>query len=64
MSEHKDYGMTGEQLERMYSPQGDGQHPSEDFSREDWREAVMLDETIAGYWNWVADQLDEWESEQ
>jgi hypothetical protein len=42
-------------LETMWSPSGDGEHPG--FPREDWRAAVANDDTIQGYWDWLHHEL-------
>lgn len=50
-----DFGLTAEQIEEKYSPDGDGQHP--EYTRSKWVRAVNLDSTIAGYFDWVHHQL-------
>lgn len=50
-----DHHLTGAQLDDKYNPDGDGQHP--DIGRSEWRAAVDHQETISGYWDWVAHQL-------
>ncbi|MDX1366899.1 hypothetical protein [Pseudomonas sp.] len=47
----QDAGLTGDDLEGKYSPQGGGEHPM--GSRLMWREAVANEDTIGGYWAWV-----------
>lgn len=51
----KDYGLTAEQLDDKYNPEGGGQHP--EYTRADWRAAVDNEDTISGYWEWVKHQL-------
>lgn len=51
----KDYGLTAEQLDDKYNPEGGGQHPV--YTRADWRAAVDNEDTISGYWEWVRHQL-------
>ncbi|HGA2320469.1 TPA: hypothetical protein ACIRVE_005085 [Pseudomonas putida] len=46
-----DDGLTAEQLDDKYNADGDGEHP--EFTRADWREAVQLESTLTGYWQWV-----------
>lgn len=46
-----------EELEDAYSPDGDGEYPA--YTRRDWRSAVNQQATILGYWEWVAQTLDE-----
>ncbi|WP_455233400.1 hypothetical protein [Geopseudomonas aromaticivorans] len=50
-----DFHLSAVQLEAKYSPHGDGEHHALD--RKDWRAEVYSGETIAGYWDWVADSL-------
>lgn len=50
-------GMTADELETKYSPNGGGEHPK--FTRSEWRRQVADDETISGYWQWVAQQVSE-----
>lgn len=50
-----DVGLTPEQLDDRYNPHGGGEHPI--FRRQDWREDVANDNTLAGYWLWVASRL-------
>lgn len=46
-----------EELEAEHNPTGDGEHPT--YLREDWRRAVAQQDTLFGYWEWVAQTLDE-----
>lgn len=46
-----------EELEDAYSPDGDGEYPA--YTRWDWRSVVKQRATILGYWEWVAQTLDE-----
>lgn len=48
-----------EELDDQYNPDGDGEHPT--YLREDWRRAVADQDTLFGYWLWVASML--WEEE-
>jgi hypothetical protein len=50
-----DVGLSAEELEQKYSPQGGGEHP--DFTREDWREMIRIEDTLLGYWAWVNHRL-------
>jgi hypothetical protein len=43
-------------IQKKYSPGDDrGDHPA--YRRKSWREAVSEDDTLLGYWDWVAKQL-------
>lgn len=53
----KDKHLTAEQLDAKYNPDGDGEHPW--VTRTNWREAVAMEETISGYWDWLAHVLSE-----
>lgn len=48
---------SAEELEAMYSPDGGGEYPA--YTRSDWRHDVNSQSTILGYWDWVAQMLDE-----
>lgn len=48
---------TAEQLDMKYNPDGDGEHP--EFTREAWIQAVGAGDTLRGYWEWVASELEE-----
>lgn len=50
-----DAGLTAQQLDDEYNVDGDGEQP--EFTRANWREAVRLENTISGYWQWVEYQL-------
>ena len=50
-----DFGLTAEQLDDKYNPDGDGQHP--EITKWEWVSAVRHDETLSGYWEWVQFQL-------
>ena len=56
-----DFGLTAEQLDDKYNPEGGGQHPQ--ITRREWRENVADDNTISGYWVWLKHQLDEAQDE-
>lgn len=55
--EGEDEGLSAEELDHKYNPDGGGEHPK--FTREDWRDAVANDETILGYWDWLEEQIRE-----
>lgn len=50
-----DFGLTAEQLDDKYNPDGDGEHPG--FPRAMWRDWVDERDTISGYWVWVSYML-------
>lgn len=50
-----DVGLSAEELDQKYNPDGDGEHPH--YSRADWRAEVAHHNTISGYWEWVAHLL-------
>ena len=50
-----DADLSPEQLDDKYSPKGDGEHPR--FTRADWREQVLQQHTVTGYWAWVSHML-------
>lgn len=52
-----DSALSLEELEEKYSPSGGGQHPL--FTRQAWREMVVADDTLLGYWAWVHHKLNE-----
>lgn len=45
------------QLDDKYNQDGDGEHPV--FTRRAWRCVVIRQDTIVGYWEWVACKLHE-----
>lgn len=47
----QDKNLTAEQLDNKYNPDGDGEHPH--VTRFSWMEAVMNQDTLVGYWEWV-----------
>lgn len=47
-------------LEEHYS--GPGAHPI--FTRNLWRDAVLNQDTLQGYWGWVQHQITSWEPDQ
>lgn len=53
--EHADAKLTPEQLDDKYNPDGDGEHP--EYPQSSWRESVGAQQTLMGYWEWVAYQL-------
>lgn len=52
-----DSGLTAEQLDDAYNPEGGGEHPR--FTRSDWRQAVENEETLTGYWAWVVSEIEQ-----
>lgn len=52
-----DYGLTADQLNDKYNPEGGGQHPA--YTREDWMLAVANEDTLVGYWDWAWHRLEE-----
>lgn len=50
------------QLDDLYNPEGDGEHPV--FSRSQWKRDVASDNTVSGYWDWVFNQIQNWEPEE
>lgn len=61
MPKHADHGLTAEQLDDKYNPEGGGEHPQ--FPREQWRWHVDAENTLLGYWDWVEHQITEWEDD-
>lgn len=51
----EDAPLNADQLDDKYNHDGDGEHPL--FTRADWRDAVAIEDTISGYWVWVAYKL-------
>jgi hypothetical protein len=50
--------LTAEELCQKYSTERDnGEHPQ--YRRTDWRQAVDMEQTLRGYWQWVEAQLEE-----
>jgi hypothetical protein len=62
---HEDQGLKPEQLDDKYNQDGYGEHPL--ITREAWRHEVFDSNTLLGYWEWVANELehnlDAWEEE-
>ena len=50
-----DFGLTADQLDDKYNPDGDGEHPG--FPRAMWRDWVDQRDTISSYWVWVSYML-------
>ncbi|MGY2488272.1 hypothetical protein [Cupriavidus sp. CP313] len=50
-------GLSAEHLDDLYNPEGDGEHPQ--ITRAMCREAVALQDTVSGYWQWLAHRLTE-----
>jgi hypothetical protein len=48
----EDKGLSAEQLDDQYNPEGGGSHPV--VTRAGWREHVASQDTLSGYWDWVA----------
>ncbi|WP_432263490.1 hypothetical protein [Cupriavidus sp. TMH.W2] len=48
-------GLSAEQLDDLYNPDGDGEHPL--ITRAMWRQAVAQQDTVSGYWPWLAQML-------
>lgn len=51
-----DYHLSADQIEAKYSPDGGGEQPQ--FKRSDWQIEVESGNTISGYWNWVASEIE------
>lgn len=49
--------LTAEALDDQFNPRGDGEHPV--HTRDEWRGEVMQENTVAGYWQWLADTLND-----
>lgn len=62
MRKHPEGLLTPEQLDDKWNPDGDGEHP--EYTRLDWRNAVSNEETITGYWQWVAWAIEQWEYDE
>lgn len=58
----EDLVLSAEQLDDKYNPEGDGEHPL--FQRCNWRQAVMQEETVCGYWDWVVRQVYEFVTDE
>lgn len=52
-----DDDLTAEQLDDRYNPEGGGEHPM--HPRTDWRYEVANEDTLVGYWDWVAHKIAE-----
>ena len=50
-----DADLSAEELDDKYNPNGDGEHPR--ITRKMWREAVSVEATISGYWDWLEHTL-------
>ena len=48
--------MSADQLKAKYGGSCWDEHP--DFPRDDWKEEAYNDETVIGYWDWVASQVE------
>lgn len=51
-----DKDLTAEQLADKYNPEGDGEHPI--ITRECWRNEVFEGNTLLGYWDWIANEIE------
>lgn len=58
----EDFGLTAEQLDDKYNPEGNGEHPI--FTRGEWRDEVFSENTLRGYWEWVESQIEEEEADE
>mgnify|MGYP000929437878 CR=1 FL=1 len=56
-----DKGLNAEQLDSKYNPIGEGEHPF--FVRSWWRNDVICEATLMGYWEWVEKSVWEWGDE-
>lgn len=56
-----DFGLTSEQLDDKYNPDGDGEHP--EITRWDWHQAVAERSTVLGYWGWLRHKLNDVQDE-
>ena len=54
-----DLYLAAQELDNKYNPVGYGEHPK--FKRSQWRGAVIRNETLLGYWEWVRLQIDKLE---
>lgn len=55
----RDKKLTAEQLDDLYNPEGNGEHPN--FGRSQWMLSAGNGDTLLGYWEWVVHQLEEHE---
>lgn len=51
----EDRGLSADELDARYNPDGDGEHPR--YTRADWRDAVSNHDTSLGYWAWLEEQI-------
>lgn len=49
--------LTADELRIKYQGPGDGEHPT--HPRSEWRQEVMCEATLRGYWDWVQAQCEE-----
>lgn len=56
MVAQEDFSLSASQLDDKYNPDGGGEHPA--YTRDDWRQEVAEENTLRGYWDWVAAQLE------
>lgn len=52
-----DKSLNEEQLGFKYNSYGGGRHPI--FKEEEWRSAVAQGDTLLGYWDWVAGEIEQ-----
>lgn len=57
MSKEIAQALSAEELDGLYNPNGDGEHPV--YTRQQWRREVSAENTSSGYWQWLADQLED-----
>lgn len=52
-----DKGLSAEQLDEKYNPEGNGTHPL--FDRDEWGQVAAAGQTILGYWAWACEKVNE-----
>lgn len=52
-----DDGLTADQLDDKYNPNGGGEHPK--HTRSEWVGDVQIGITLRGYWDWVASTIEQ-----
>lgn len=55
----EDLELSPGQLDDKYNPEGGGEHPH--FTRQDWRFEVAIEVTLCGYWDWLYNQIQNYE---
>jgi hypothetical protein len=60
MIEKSEHGLSGHELKEKYDELQPGDHWSEHphFTHEDWAQEASELNTLQGYWDWVASQID------